>query len=401
MIVLAVNCGSSSVKCRVFDVTSSREPVVARVLAEGSVGGGPEEVVLALRTEAGAVRKTVAATDEAGAPRLLLEELVGAFGPSRIEAVGHRIVHGGTRFRRPALIDASVLKALEELEGLAPLHNRASLAGIRAARALLGSRMPMAGAFDTGFHAWLPDRAWRYAIAEDLVRRHGVRRFGFHGLSYQWALQRFCELSGTRPERARIVALHLGNGCSAAAIEDGRSIDTSMGFTPLEGLVMGTRGGDMDPALVGHLSRMEGVGIDTVEDWLNTRSGLLGLSELSSDMRTLLAREADHAGARRAIEVFCYRARKYVGAYLAALGGAQAVVFTGGIGANSPEIRRRVCDGLACFGLRIDPALNARAAGVDGRISADGAPIASYAIAPDEEQVVARETVRACRVGGD
>ncbi|MCZ7627128.1 MAG: acetate/propionate family kinase [Candidatus Methylomirabilis sp.] len=388
-------------KCRVFDVTNDHKPVAVRVLAEGSVGGVPEEPVMVLRTEAGALRQAIAVDDNAGGVRRLLQELTGALGLSRIEAVGHRIVHGGTRFTRSVLIDASVLKTLEELEELAPLHNRASLAGVRAARALLGWRVPMVGAFDTAFHAFLPDRAWRYAIPENLVQRHGVRRFGFHGLSYQWTLWRFGELTGTRPEQARIVALHLGNGCSAAAIEGGRSVDTSMGFTPLEGLVMGTRAGDIDPALVGHLSRMEGVGINTVEDWLNTRSGLLGLSGLSPDMQTLLAREADHAGARLAIEVFCYRARKYVGAYLAALGGAQAVVFTGGIGANSPEIRRRICDGLQWFGLRIDPALNRRAAGVDGRISADAAPIAGYAISPDEEQIIARETVQVCEGGGE
>src|SRR5574337_305501 len=401
MIVLTVNCGSSSVKCREFDATNHQQPAAVRVLAEGSVGGVPEDPVMVLRTEAGDLRKAIAVDDDAGGVRHLLRELTGAFGLSRIEAVGHRIVHGGTRFTRSVLIDASVLKTLEGLEALAPLHNRASLAGIRAARSLLGWRVPMVGAFDTAFHASLPDQAWRYAIPEDLVQRHGLRRFGFHGLSYQWALPRCCELTVTSPERARIVALHLGNGCSAVAIEGGRSVDTSMGFTPLEGLVMGTRAGDIDPALVGHLSRMEGVGVDTVENWLNTRSGLLGLSGLSPDMRTLLAREADHAGARRAIEVLCYRARKYVGAYLAALGGAQAVVFTGGIGANSPEIRRRICDGLQWFGLRIDPALNTRAAGMDGRISEDAASVAGYAISPDEEQIIARETVQVCEGGNE
>jgi acetate kinase len=401
MIVLAVNCGSSSVKCRVFDVMNHHTPPAVRVLVEGSVGGVSEEPVLVLRTEAGVLRKAIAVDDDTGGVRHLLRELTDAFGLSRIEAVGHRIVHGGTRFTRPVLIDASVLETLEELEKLAPLHNRASLAGIRAARALLGWRVPMVAAFDTAFHASLPDQAWRYAIPEDLVQRYGVRRFGFHGLSYQWALSRFCELTVTSPEQARIVALHLGNGCSAVAIEGGRSVDTSMGFTPLEGLVMGTRAGDIDPALVGHLSRVEGVGVDTVEDWLNTRSGLLGLSGLSSDMRTLLEWEADHAGARRAIEVFCYRARKYVGAYLAALGGAQAVVFTGGIGANSPEIRRRICDGLQWFGLRIDLALNTRAVGVDGRISEDAASVAGYAISPDEEQIIARETVQVCEAGSE
>ena len=396
MIVLAVNCGSSSVKCRVFDVAGDAGAAGARLFAEGSVEGIAGERVLRLRTEAGARRQEIGDDDGMAGVAPLLQALTSAPGLARIEAVGHRIVHGGARLRESALIDGAVLQAIEDVDELAPLHNRASLDGVRAARAVLGPEVPMVAVFDTAFHAALPDRAWRYAIPEELAQRNGVRRFGFHGLSYQWALGRFCALTVTAPEQARIVALHLGNGCSAAAIEGGRSVDTSMGFTPLEGLVMGTRAGDLDPALVGYLVKREGVPTDTVEDWLNKRSGLLGVSGLSPDMRTLLARQADHAGARRAIELFCYRARKYVGAYLAALGGAQAVVFTGAIGANSPEIRRLICDGLQWSGLHIDAALNARATGVEGRISEGGAALAAWAIPSDEEQVIACETMRAC-----
>ena len=397
MIVLALNCGSSSVKARVFDVDAGapdKEPT--RSLASGRVEGLPsEQARLTWGTGESLEHDTVAATGHAAAVRHLLARLAEpALGRGPIEAVGHRVVHGGDRFTRPVLIDAGVLRDIERLEELAPLHNAPSLAGIRAARTVLGAEAPMVAVFDTAFHASLPDRASRYAIPSDLARRHGVRRFGFHGLSYQSILLRYGRLTGTRPEDARVVALHLGNGCSAAAISDGRSVDTSMGFTPLEGLVMGTRSGDLDPALVGYLARKEGVPVETVEEWLNERSGLHGLSGLSRDMRELLALEAEHAGARLAIEVFCYRARKYVGAYLAAVGGAQAVVFTGGIGENSPEIRARILESMEWCGLRLDRVLNATVVGVEGRISPPDAPLPAYVIPADEELVIARDTAR-------
>ena len=395
MIVLALNCGSSSVKVRVFDVDAGapdQEPT--RSLASGRIEGLPsEEARLTWEVGEALERDTVAATGHDAGVRHLLTRLADLErGP--IEAVGHRVVHGGDRFTRPVLIDAGVLMDIERLEELAPLHNAPSLAGIRAARTALGAEVPMVAVFDTAFHASLPDRASRYAIPSDLARRHGVRRFGFHGLSYQSLLPRYGRLTRTPPEEATIVALHLGNGCSAAAIRDGRSVDTSMGFTPLEGLVMGTRSGDLDPALVGYLARKEGVPVETVEEWLNERSGLQGLSGLSHDVRELLAPEAEHAGARLAIEVFCYRARKYVGAYLAAVGGAQAVVFTGGIGENSPEIRARILESMEWCGLRLDRVLNATVVGVEGRISPPDALLPAYVIPADEELVIARDTAR-------
>jgi acetate kinase len=315
-----------------------------------------------------------------------------------IEAVGHRVVHGGTRFREPVLIGDEVVVAIESLEDLAPLHNRPSLAGIRTARAVLGAGLPMVAVFDTAFHASVPEHASRYAIDRELATRHDIRRFGFHGISYQSVLARYCEMTHTPAEAATLVALHLGNGCSAVAIKTGRSVDTSMGFTPLEGLVMGTRSGDLDPAIVEYLSLREGVPVRTVGKWLTSESGLLGLSGLSSDVRALLAREGDHAGARLALAVFCYRARKYVGAYLAALGGAQAVVFTGGIGEHAPEIRARICAGMDWCGLSLDPARNA-AGGVEGCISPSDAVLKAYVIATDEEQIIAQETA-SCVEGG-
>jgi acetate kinase len=360
-------------------------------LLEGLPAG---EAVLGLRVGERVEREKVAVDSYEGAVRHLLDRVTDpALGLPAIAAVGHRVVHGGARFMGPTLIDAGVMAVLEQLEELAPLHNAPSLAGIRAARMTLGSDMPMVAVFDTAFHTSLPERASCYAISSELARRHGIRRFGFHGLSYQSVLARYCRITGTPLEQATLVVLHLGNGCSAAAIKDGRSVDTSMGFTPLEGLVMGTRSGDVDPAVVGYVVRKEGVSVETVEQWLNEHSGLLGLSGLTHDVRTLLAREADHPGARLALEVFCYRARKYVGAYLAALGGAQAVVFTGGIGENSPEIRARIVDGMEWCGLRLDPALNATA-GVEGRISPHDATLPVYVIPTDEELVIARETAR-------
>lgn len=394
MIVLALNCGSSSVKFRLSHVQpgapeGEHERSLARGLLEGLPAG---EAVLSLRVGERVEREKVVLRSYEGAVRHALDRVTDpALGLPAIAAVGHRVVHGGARFTRPTLIDPEVMAVLEEIEELAPLHNAPSLAGIRAARMTLGLGTPMAAVFDTAFHASLPEHASHYAISSDLARRHGIRRFGFHGLSYQSVLARYCRMTGTPPERATLIVLHLGNGCSAAAIKDGRSVDTSMGFTPLEGLVMGTRSGDLDPALVGYLARKERASIETVEEWLNGQSGLLGLSGLTHDVRTLVAREADHPGARLALEVFCYRARKYVGAYLAALGGAQAVVFTGGIGENSPEIRARILEGMEWCGLRLDPVLNSRS-GAEGRISPPDAALPTYVIPTDEELIIAQET---------
>jgi acetate kinase len=256
----------------------------------------------------------------------------------------------------------------------------------------------MVAVFDTAFHATLPEHAFRYAIPDELARRHGIRRYGFHGTSYRSVLASYARMSGTPPERATLVAFHLGNGCSAAAIRRGASVDTSMGFTPLEGLVMGTRAGDLDPAIVGHLTRAEAVPIEEIERWLNERSGLLGLSGRSRDMRDLLAHQRDDARARLAVEVFCYRARKYLGAYLAVLGGADAVVFTAGIGENAPEVRARICAGMDWCGVALDAARNAATVGTEGWIGADGARLRVAVIPTDEESMIARDTV-ACLQG--
>jgi acetate kinase len=250
----------------------------------------------------------------------------------------------------------------------------------------------MVAVFDTAFHVSLPERAARYAIPWELTDRHAIRRFGFHGLSYAWATARVAARLGRSPADVKLVAFHLGSGCSAAAIQGGASLDTSMGLTPLEGLVMRSRSGDVDPALVGVLARAERTTLDVVEGWLNERSGLRGVAGGSGDMRDLLAREGSDARARLAVELFCHRARKYLGAYLAVLGGADAVVFTGGVGEHQPEIRRRIATGFEWCGLTLDRERNARTIGSEGEISADGSGIRVFVVVADEERVIAAET---------
>jgi acetate kinase len=400
VIVLALNCGSSSLKFRLFQAEPGTHVGVHR-LAGGHVERLGDQATLAFQSEGGArldAREPV--PDQDTAVRRVTAWLATIdTGGRRIDAVGHRVVHGGERFTEPALLDAEVQGAIEELETLAPLHNAPSLAGIRAARAALGPGVPMVAVFDTAFHATIPEHASRYAIPHELATKHSIRRYGFHGLAYRSVLDEYARMSGTPTERATVVAFHLGNGCSAAAIQRGRSVDTSMGLTPLEGLVMGTRSGDVDPALVGHLVRVEGVEVAEAEKWLNERSGLRGLSGGSSDMRDLLARQREDPRARLAVEVFCHRARKYLGGYLAVLGGADAVMFSGGIGEHSPEVRARICAGMEWAGLVVDSDLNAAAVGRAGRLSPPGARLPAYTIPADEERIIAQDTL--ARVAAD
>jgi acetate kinase len=389
VIVLALNCGSSSLKFQLAAVDGTAARPLGRGLVE-RIGGTAS---LGFEQEGRSpLREAARVADHEAAVRRVIDWLRA--GPTGFEAVGHRVVHGGERFVQPTLIDAAVTGAIEALEELAPLHNGPSLAGIRACRAVLGARVPMVAAFDTAFHADLPEAARTYGIPHDLARRHGIRRFGFHGLSYQWAVSRYAGLAGLDESDVTLVALHLGNGASAAAIRHGRSVETSMGFTPLEGLLMGTRSGDLDPALVGYLARREGIGAAEVERVLNEESGLLGLSGRSRDMRDLMAARETDARARLAVDVFCHRARKYLGAYLAVLGGARAVVFTGGIGENAAEVRALICANGGWCGLELDPRLNREMVGRTGRISAAAARLEAWVILTDEEQMVARETAR-------
>lgn len=406
MNVLAINSGSSSLKCKVVEVDDSlgrtprRDAVVRYEGAIEEIGPAAKQWLshAGKRTE----QPAQAVENHADAVQAMwgmLEEASRAVGRElRIEAVGHRVVHGGERFQEPVLIDDAVMAAIDGLIELAPLHNPGSIAGIKGARAVLGSRMPMVAVFDTAFHHSLPPRAATYAIDLDLAHKHAIRRYGFHGIAHA-SMAAIAAAALNRPlSELRLITLQLGNGCSATAIDRGRSVDTSMGFTPLEGLVMGTRSGDLDPALVAHLSHKEGMTADEVERLLNERSGLLGLSGLSRDMRALLnaAEGKPDSRAALAIDVFCYRVRKYIGAYLAVLGGADAIVFGGGIGERAPVIRLRICEGLEWCGLRLDPSRNVAAGklppGTGIKVSTESAPLACFVAGVDEEVEIARAT---------
>jgi acetate kinase len=397
MRVLAINCGSSTLKFQLFELqpqekSYGQEKRLARGLVEEIGTRGSLDFTI---EDHESLKEATAISDHGQAARRVLGwlESSGLLERRGSWAVGHRVVHGGSRFTEATLIEDEVLEAIEAVSELAPLHNEPALRAIYAAREALGPEVPMVAVFDTAFHTSLPKRASEYAIPEDLATKHGIRRYGFHGIAHRYMTERYCVIASTPVERSKLITLQLGNGCSAAAVAGRRSIDTSMGFTPLEGLMMGTRSGDLDPTVPGFLAYREGVGIDEVETWLNTRSGLLGVSGRSRDMRALLQAERQgDARAGLAVEMFCYRVRKYIGAYLAVLGGADAVVFGGGIGENAAEVRSRICDGMEWCGLRLDEDRNTKAVGSEMRISADDAKIHAYVIQVDESVMIARET---------
>ena len=393
MRVLVLNCGSSTLKFQVIEIDGS---AASRKLARGIVDriGGP--AAYSFKADRGAAEeKTLAVPDHEVAVRLVIDWLRSRLDLRNIDAVGHRVVHGGDRFTNAVLIDDEVVGVLEALCEIAPLHNPGAVSGIRAARKILDAAVPMVAVFDTSFHHTIPEPAALYAIPHELSLKHKIRRYGFHGLAHQYDIQRYAELTGKPVADVSAVTLHLGNGCSATAIRHGQSIDTSMGFTPLEGLVMGTRSGDLDPALVSFLARKEQVDSAAVENWLNKSSGLLGLSGISNDMRELTAAYLIDPRARLAVDVFCYRARKYLGAYLAVLAGtAQAVIFSGGIGENAPQVRKMILDGMEWCGVSLDAAENARVIGRDGKISEMKSPLDIFVVHTDEETVIAQETTR-------
>jgi acetate kinase len=309
-----------------------------------------------------------------------------------------RVVQGGDLYHEPVRIDDQVLAGFEELEDLAPLHNASSVAVFRAFQKAFQttarSAVPAVAIFDSSFHRTIPVTAYTYAIPHQLAAKHKIRRYGFHGISHNYLMLRYAEMTSTPVARTNIITLHLGGGCSAAAIQNGESVDTSMGFTPLEGLVMGTRSGDIDPAVVGFLARKENISAEDVERLLNTQSGLLGISGISQDMRVLTERANTDERARLALDVFCYRAKKYVGAYLAAMGGAAAVVLSGGIGEGAPRIRQSICEGLQNLGLELDPALNADLQGCEGRITREQSRLHAYVIPTDEGLMMAHLALR-------
>ena len=405
MNVLVLNSGSSSLKFQVIATDLQRiqqhqDDRICRGEVEGI--GGEAIIHIRYRNEPSrtitASLRDIASTLEYLA-RYLASDRSGVTeikSSADVNAVGHRVVHGGEQFTESALIDDKVLKGIEDCIDLAPLHNPNNIKCILAARELFGSTVPQVAVFDTSFHHSLPEQAYLYAVPYHLYRRHRIRRYGFHGTSHRYVAFRYRALRGFTRAQTNVITLHLGNGCSAAAIKGGSSVDTSMGMTPLEGLVMGTRSGDLDPAIVSVIARKEGLSSSEVDTLLNTQSGLLGISGLTNDMRELQAelKEHDDRRVRLAIEIFCYRARKYIGAFLASMGGADAVVFTGGIGENSPDVRARICSGMEWAGLRLDPNKNQETVGREGTISSEDSKLLAYAIPTDEELLIARDTVR-------
>jgi len=396
MRVLTVNCGSSSLKFDVVDVKKGTEGISRFGSGEVSRIGHESRCVL----EAGArVERDQSVGDHAQAFRAAVAMLREADLGEGIGAIGHRVVHGGSSFRHPVRVDENVVRDIEAASELAPLHNGPALSAIRAAAGEMGE-LPMVATFDTAYYADLPEVAATYALPQDLSEKYGIRRFGFHGLAHRYMVERYQAL---HPElkSLRLITLQLGNGCSATASLDGRPLDTSMGFTPLEGLIMGTRSGDLDPSIPLFLARRNGMSVEAVERLLNQESGLLGLSGRSNDMRDLLEAEAaGDARAGMAVEAFCFRIQKYVGAYLAVLGGADAIVFGGGIGEHSAEVRRRVCLGLQWAGLNLDVDANLADAPGDRRISGDGSEIEVWVLAVDEASVIARDTATVLGLDG-
>jgi acetate kinase len=394
MNVLVLNAGSSSLKFQVIATDPDRIAKDAdERLTRGEVERIGGEAIVTIQNHGAERQKTTAQLRDITAA---IRHVVAASGQDDIQAVGHRVVHGGERFTESALITPEVLSGIEDCIDLAPLHNPTNLKGIAAATEVFGRKIPQVAVFDTAFHSTLPEHAYLYAVPYHLYRRHGIRRYGFHGTSHRYVAHRYRQIRNLTREQTNVITLHLGNGCSAAAIRGGRSVDTSMGMTPLEGLVMGTRAGDLDAAIVNVIATKEGLSTPQVESMLNSHSGLLGISGLTNDMRVLLEETAMHEDhrVRAAIDVFCYRARKYIGAYLAAMGGADAVVFTGGIGENSSAIREQICTGLEWAGLKLDPDRNQALAGKEGEISAAGSTLLGMVIPTDEELLIARDTVR-------
>lgn len=361
--LLTINAGSSSLRLAVYAGTSAK---LQRVAAAHY------------------------ARDDA-TPGELLERFRHANRLPPPEAIVHRVVHGGDAYAAPCRIDAAVEAGIAGLASLAPLHNPAALELIAACRERYGDSVTQVAVFDTAFFYELPAVAARYALPGELSRQHGLRRYGFHGLAHQAMWQAWQRAQARVPQPARIITLQLGAGCSISAIRDGKPLDTSMGFTPLEGLVMATRSGDVDPGLLLHLQRQLGLDAAAIEVLLSRESGLLGVSGVSGDMRQLL--EHDSAEARLAVDLYCYRAAKYVGAYLTVLGGAEAIVFGGGVGENAPAIRARILENLHWAGVHLDPTANQAAFGQSQRISDASSPIAVWVMPVDEASLMAEQAL--------
>ncbi len=403
--ILVVNCGSSSLKVDVFSydpkLPATDDAAFACIASAAAERLHSPETQLKFEVKASPKRDVAGAEeklspgerDHAGALRDVAEFFArhDVFASERRLAVGHRIVHGGPTITKPARLDAATLQTIEACAEFAPLHNPPNLAGVRAAREIFGElNGAHVGVFDTAFHATMPAFAYTYALPQEMAERHGLRRFGFHGTSHEYVGRKAAELLKKPFDEVKVITLHLGNGASACAIQHGRSVDTSMGFTPLEGLAMGTRCGDLDPAIVPVLMEKENLDTDAVDLLLNKQSGLKGLAGVN-DMRDLLQRaNAGDESAELAVDVFCYRIRKYVGAYLATLDGADAIVFTAGIGENAAEIRRRVMSDFEYAGIFLDEGRNNDPRKFGGTVSPEHSKTLVAVIPTDEELMIAK-----------
>jgi acetate kinase len=401
MNILVLNAGSASLRFEVIATPESHTaPEKRSKLVSGIVEGIGEEATFSLLENKQTIRKEkIDASDYGKATRHLLKWLAAgqwrdASTPHQLDAVGHRIVHGGDRFTESVVINSDVIVGIEELEDLAPLHNAPALDSIRASRDVLGSNVPMIAVFDTVFHRTIPKRARMYGLPWELARRNHIQRYGFHGISHEYLVRRYSQITNTPIENVTVITIHLESGCSACAVRNGQSVDTSMGFTPLEGLMMGMRSGDIDPSVVGYLVRKERVSVEKVEEWLNKESGLLGISGRSHDTRELIGLIDSDERVRLALEIFCYRIRKYIGAYLAALGGAQAIIFGGGIGEDTPFVRMRVLEDFGCFGLTLDLEHNEQIINREGRITTDSSRLHAYVIPVEEGLLIADQTLQ-------
>ena len=393
---MVINSGSSTIKFKLY----SAEGGGLREEASGIVERIGEEVsYVRYRGRRGEIRYEARVRDHeegmAHVLKVLTDPEKGAIAdPSEVVGVGHRVVHGGSEVTGAVVADERVERIVEKYSRMAPLHNPANLLGIRAAKKVFPRALHVA-VFDTAFHSTIPEEAYLYAIPYEYYLKYGIRRYGFHGISYTYVCRRAAEILGRPLEQLRIIACHLGSGASVAAVKYGRCVDTSMGMTPLEGLVMGTRSGDIDPAIFYFLMKWEGLSADEVYELLNERSGLLGLSGISNDVRVLIEewRKGNEA-AGRALRVFAYRVRKYIGAYMAAMGGVDAIVFTAGIGEQSPLMRKLILSGLEELGIKLDDARNENPAAHGWVISSDDSKVKVLVVPTDEELVIAEETLR-------
>jgi len=399
MKILVLNCGSSSIKYKLLDMNTNEELGTGAVEKIGMKGSFLKHT----RRDG----QKVLLKGEILEHQLGIEYILGILSSAKhgaissfdeITGVGHRIVHGGEKFNSSMLITDEVIQKITECIDIAPLHNPPNLAGIKAITELLPS-VPQVAVFDTAFHQTMPDHAYMYGIPYSLYKKYGIRRYGFHGTSHRYVSSRGCDFLGVDYKKQRIITCHIGNGGSVTAIKNGQSIDTSMGFTPLEGLLMGTRCGDLDPTVITFLMDKEGIGTASATTLLNKYSGVLGVSGVSSDMRDLdAAAKSGDARAQLAIEIYAYRIKKYIGSYAAALGGLDILIFTGGVGENQGSMRAKVCEELEFLGIEIDPERNQTKA-QDALISKDDGKVKVLVIPTDEEFMIASDTSELC-IGG-